>query len=112
MCSAARGANVVWLTIPCTPNYAVDSGFADVVRQRAHHRRRGTDRGFVRVLDLDRQSVPNHQFRSAYGGVDPARPDGNHFSDDGALAAARWMSPILLGDVAPPTRVQRLDPPR
>ena len=98
---------------PVHAQLPVDPGFADVVRQRAHHRRRGArDRDFVRVLDLDAQVCPNHQFRSAYGGVDPARPDGNHFSDDGALAAARWMSPILLGDVAPPTRVQRLDPPR
>ena len=108
----ARGANVVWLTIPCTPNYPSTPGSPTWYVNERTIAGAARDRGFVRVLDLDAQFCPNHQFRSAYGGVDPARPDGNHFSDDGALAAARWMSPILLGDVAPPTRVPRLDPPR
>ena len=108
----ARGANVVWLTIPCTPNYPSTPGSPTWFVNERTIAGAARDRDFVRVLDLDAQVCPNHQFRSAYGGVDPARPDGNHFSDDGALAAARWMSPILLGDVAPPTRVQRLDPPR
>ena len=108
----ASGANVVWLTIPCTPNYPSTPGSPTWFVNERTIAGAARDRDFVRVLDLDAQVCPNHQFRSAYGGVDPARPDGNHFSDDGALAAARWMSPILLGDVAPPTRVQRLDPPR
>ena len=112
MCSAQRGANVVWLTIPCTPNYPSTPGSPTWYVNERTIAGAARDRGFVRVLDLDAQVCPNHQFRSAYGGVDPARPDGNHFSDDGALAAGAL-------DVADPARrcraadaVQRLDPPR
>ena len=107
----ARGANVVWLTIPCTPDYPSTPGSPTwFVNERAIAGV-ARDRDFVRVLDLDAQVCPNHEFRAEYGGVDPARPDGNHFSDDGALAAARWISPILLGDAPPPEPVQRLTPP-
>jgi peptidoglycan/LPS O-acetylase OafA/YrhL len=98
----ARGATVVWLTIPCTPEYPSTRGaplwsvnertIASVAR----------DRAFVHVLDLEEQLCPGHAFRADYRGVDPVRPDGNHFSDDGALAVARWMTPVVLGDVAAP----------
>jgi peptidoglycan/LPS O-acetylase OafA/YrhL len=98
----AHSANVVWLTIPCspdtgsgrgTPTWDVNTSVIGAVPR---------SRPFVRVLDLDAQLCPAHAFHSAYRGIDPARPDGHHFSDDGALAVAQWMMPILLGDVPPP----------
>jgi peptidoglycan/LPS O-acetylase OafA/YrhL len=106
-----RGATVTWLTIPCQPDLSSARGtptwvvneriIADVARSRP----------FVRVLDLDAQLCPGHRFRGTYAGVDPARPDGRHFSDDGARAVADWIMPILSGDAAPPeavaTRVDR-----
>jgi hypothetical protein len=98
----AHGANVVWLTIPCTPSFPSNRGSPTWFVNEHTITGVARDRPFVRVLDLDGQLCPGHGFRNDYGGIDPARPDGNHFSDEGALAVARWMAPILLGDVPPP----------
>jgi peptidoglycan/LPS O-acetylase OafA/YrhL len=97
-----RGADVVWLTIPCTPD--AGSGRGTTTNTVNDKIIRGVQRAreFVRVLDLDAQLCPRHQYRSDYGAVDPARPDGRHFSDDGAREVANWMIPIVLGDAPPP----------
>jgi peptidoglycan/LPS O-acetylase OafA/YrhL len=107
----ARGAHVVWLTIPCTPDYPSTAGSPTWFVNERTIAGVARDRDFVHTLDLDAQLCPGHQFSGAYNGVDPVRPDGNHFSDEGALAVARWMLPIVLGDIAPPEPVRRLPPP-
>jgi hypothetical protein len=108
----ARGANVVWLTIPCTPEFPSGPGSPTWFVNERTIAGVARDRDFVRVLDLDAEVCPGHAFRADYGGIENARPDGNHFSDEGAVAVAGWMNPIVLGDTAPPAPGnRRLAPP-
>ena len=40
---------------------------------------------------------PNGQYSNTVDGVDDARPDGFHFTDEAATALARdWLGPLLL----------------
>ena len=98
---SARGAPVVWFTIPCE-NAPIETRFTAVVRQPADDSRSSPRRGpAVHVVDLDHElcrNGPSHD----YAGVHDARPDGAHFSDAGALAVAKWVMPIVLGDRAEP----------
>ncbi|HEX5096770.1 MAG TPA: hypothetical protein VFX21_12175, partial [Acidimicrobiia bacterium] len=98
-----RGATVVWTTVPCSNDDPSDYGSPvwwvnrDTIHALARSRR-----DTVRLVDLEAELCPGHRPRAEYRGVDPARPDGRHFSDDGALALAQWMMPIVLGDAPSP----------
>jgi hypothetical protein len=97
---SARGAPVVWFTIPCekeinepgTPLWDVN-----------HHtiRALAASRPAVRVVDLD-HALCSQGPMSSFGGVAVPRPDGAHFSDAGALAVARWVMRIVQGRVPNP----------
>jgi hypothetical protein len=95
---SARGAKIVWLTIPChegdqPDNTRVVEHLNDVQIRGVASRRPGV----VRVVDLDREVCPAGQFRMSYGNVAQARPDGAHFSDAGAEAVAGWLMGKILG---------------
>jgi hypothetical protein len=45
----------------------------------------------VRVVDLDAEICAGGRFHANYAGVTDFRPDGAHFSDEGAQAVARWL---------------------
>ncbi len=50
------------------------------------------------MIDLYGQLCPGGHFDASYGNVADARPDGAHFSDQGAEAVAGWlMNKILTG---------------
>jgi peptidoglycan/LPS O-acetylase OafA/YrhL len=90
---AARGAHVVMLTAPCNgaePGNDADAKLLndDVIRPAAAARPAVTH-----VLDLAAEVCPGGQFLGSYGGAADARPDGLHFSDDGADALATWLGP-------------------
>lgn len=97
---SARGAPVVWFTIPCeqeptapgTPLWFVN-----------HHtiRRLGATRSAVHVVDLD-HAICAHGPMHSFGGVAQPRPDGAHYSQAGALAVSNWVMPIVLGHVPNP----------
>ena len=58
--------------------------------------------------DLFDQLCPNGQYSDQLWGIDDARPDGMHLSDEAATELARrWLGPLVLqvGGVAPPTDV-------
>jgi hypothetical protein len=102
----ARGAVATWLTIPCSPDTPAGPGTPLARVNGGTIARLDRRRDDVRVLDLADRICPGGAFGPAFASPD-ALPDGRHFSDAGALEAARWMMPILLGDAAasgaPPT---------
>jgi peptidoglycan/LPS O-acetylase OafA/YrhL len=106
-----RGAKVAWMSIPCastdtsgpgTSIWAVNRTIARLDRSRPE----------VRALNLDQTLCPQHEFVAAYNGVDSARPDGWHFSDDGAIAVAEWMMPMVFGEQPLVAMPQPLPPHR
>jgi hypothetical protein len=99
----ARGGQIVWLTAPCDKNVPVDKKNGLWYVDERTIPRLAASRPSVHVLDLDAQLCPGGKYQSDFGGVHDARPDGAHFSDAGALAAANWFMPIVLGQApAPP----------
>jgi len=95
---SARGARVVWLTIPCLLD--ADSSEGNLIwKVNRTIKRLSYAHSSVSVLDLDAELCPEHTFRSTYRAVDPARPDGAHFSDPGAFAVADWLMGLVLQDV-------------
>jgi peptidoglycan/LPS O-acetylase OafA/YrhL len=95
--ASARGAKVVWLTIPCrkddTPDMQrITEHLDDVQLVRVARARPQT----VRLVNLHDELCPNDQFRMSYGNVAVARPDGAHFSDAGGEAVANWVMQQIL----------------
>jgi peptidoglycan/LPS O-acetylase OafA/YrhL len=95
--ASARGAKVVWLTIPCrqgdTPDITkIIHHLDDYQLARVAKARPGT----VRLVNLHDELCPNDQFQMSYGKVATARPDGAHFSDAGAEAVANWLMQQVL----------------
>jgi hypothetical protein len=99
---SARGAGVVWLTIPCEHELIARGSALWHVNRRTIPAL-AASRPSVHVVDLDHELCkdgPTH----AYAGLPDARPDGAHFSDAGAEAVSDWLMPIVLGDAPnPPT---------
>ncbi|MGZ4734228.1 MAG: acyltransferase family protein [Acidimicrobiia bacterium] len=58
---------------------------------------RPQNRGKVVSPDLHSLLCPNGRFRTSFGGVAVVRPDGEHFSADGAKAIARWLETVVPG---------------
>ncbi|HEX5616302.1 MAG TPA: acyltransferase family protein [Acidimicrobiia bacterium] len=96
---SARGARVVWLTMPCvrepvdpdTPARIERYNDVQLGRRLADARPETVD-----VVDLHGKVCPDGTFASTIGAVTDARPDGNHFSDPGADAVAAWLMPKLV----------------
>jgi len=93
-----RGAPVVWLTIPCDTQSGSGRG-TPIWSVNRTIRRLSYAHPAVRVVDLDAELCPGATYRSEYRGVDPARPDGRHFSDAGALATVGWLMQHVVGIV-------------
>jgi hypothetical protein len=101
---SARGAPVVWFTIPCE-NEPIRGGSPLWHVNRRTIPELAASRRAVHVVDLDRElcrNGPSHD----YAGVVGARPDGAHFSDAGALAVANWVMSIVIGDAPNPTATE------
>jgi hypothetical protein len=105
---SARGAPVVWLTIPCE-NAPIRPGDPLWFVDRRTIPRLAASRPAVHVVDLDHE-LCSHGASHAFGGVPEARPDGAHFSEAGALAVADWLMPIVLGRVPNPATNAEQDP--
>lgn len=100
----ARGAPVVWFTIPCE-NEPIRRGSPLWQVNRRTIPELAASRPAVHVVDLDHElcrNGPSHD----YAGVFDARPDGAHFSDAGALAVAKWVMPIVLGAAPNPPAIE------
>ena len=92
---SARGARVDWLTIPCLDDASsAEGGFIWRVNRTINRLSYAHDA--VGVVDLDAELCPDHTYTSRYRDVDPARPDGAHFSDAGAHAVADWLMGMVL----------------
>jgi hypothetical protein len=94
---SARGAKVVWLTLPCTEGDQPEH--TKMKRYLSEHQIGGVAKrrpDAVRVLDLNREVCPAGQFSMSYAGIESARPDGAHFSDEGAEAVADWVMKQVL----------------
>jgi peptidoglycan/LPS O-acetylase OafA/YrhL len=94
---AARGAKVLWMTIPCTQQQTPDQrDLVDHLNEVQIPRLAQRRPNEVRVVDLHGELCPDDEFRMAYGDVPMARPDGAHFSDEGAQAAGDWLMRQVL----------------
>jgi lysophospholipase L1-like esterase len=96
---SARGAKVVWLTLPCgqtdQPEHTASKQYLNGHQIGGVAKRRPNT---VRVVDLNLEVCPGGQFSMSYGGVEQARPDGAHFSDAGAEAVADWLMKQVLAN--------------
>jgi hypothetical protein len=98
---SARGAPVLWLDVACEdgpisahePFWVLDYQTIPSLAM---------SRPAVHPVDMNRLLCPGGPPSSSFHGVDNFRPDGAHFTDAGALAVARWMMPIVLGQKAAP----------
>ena len=97
---SARGAGVVWLTIPCE-NALIARGSPLWYVNRRTIPALAASRPSVHVVDLDHELCQNGP-RDDYAGVPEARPDGAHYSDAGAEAVSEWLMPIVLGSAPNP----------
>jgi len=101
---SARGAPVLWLDVACEdhairahePFWYIDY---QTIPDLAATRRA------VHPVDMNRLLCPAGPPNRNFDGVTDVRPDGAHFSDAGALAVARWLMPIVLGQEPAPRRV-------
>jgi peptidoglycan/LPS O-acetylase OafA/YrhL len=94
---SANGAKLVWLTMPCwQTDQAEHRETIDHMKEHQLGRLAERRADAVRVVDLDAEVCPGGEFRMDYAGVEMARPDGAHFSDDGARAVANWLMGKIL----------------
>ena len=101
---SARGAPVVWLTVPCEPQMPNVPGSPLWTVDHRTIRALDASRPAVHVVDLDHALCAQGPMHS-FGGVAVPRPDGAHFSPAGALAVSSWLMPIVLGRAANPSFV-------
>jgi hypothetical protein len=99
---SARGARVAWLTIPCGDEPYTPGEPFWVVNERTIPRL-AREHPAVRAVDLDAELCGDGPPGSDYRGVEGFRPDDAHFSDEGALAVARWVMSVVRPDPPPPT---------
>ncbi len=100
----ARGAPVLWFNAGCegAPIRRLDKlWYVDYRTIPAL----AASRRDVHVVDMNHLLCPDGQPNTDFGGVHDVRPDGAHFSDMGALAVARWLMPIVLGEQPAPPRI-------
>jgi peptidoglycan/LPS O-acetylase OafA/YrhL len=112
----ARGAGVVWLTMPCVSDHTppgplsgTDAFELDRVvdlNTRIIPELLARRSGSVRSIDLFAAMCPDGEFQRSFGDAPDARPDGLHFDHEGAWAVAGWLLPQLLGAPDPAFEVQ------
>jgi peptidoglycan/LPS O-acetylase OafA/YrhL len=102
----ADGAVVVWLTGPCieeTERAGPFAGTSVFEPERTEHLNdviipqvaaANPDR--VRVIDINGEICPGGDYTEQLYGIDGARPDGLHFSDEGSFATSEWLGPQVL----------------
>lgn len=106
---AAQGARVMILTVPPpTPgSTSVLPGLDETTRidaiNRVYREAASTTAGEVRVLDFSAIVCPGGKCRTKAGGVE-LRPDGSHFSPDGARAVGADVSAAVLACWHDPSR--------
>jgi hypothetical protein len=106
---SARGAQIVWFTVPCENEPIVRGSPMWVVNRRTIPKL-AASRPAVHVVDLDHELCARGATDS-YAGVTDARYDGAHFSPAGALAVAKWVMPIVLGRKPNPRTSDETVPP-
>ena len=99
---AATGAKVLWLNPPCVDTNRkpgiIDN---DEAERRLEHMRQAfvpvvAGAVAVQAVDFDDHLCANG-FSDQVDGIDNARPDGFHLTDEAAGALAyRWLGPIIL----------------
>jgi hypothetical protein len=101
---AARGAPVLWFDIGCEdqpiephqPFWVIDyQTIPDLAASRPA----------VHPVDMNHLLCPGGPPSATFDGVKDVRPDGAHFSDAGALAVARRLMPIVLGQQPAPPEI-------
>ena len=101
---SARGAPVLWLDIACEdaavkprdPFWAIDYKTIPAL---------AASRPAVHEVDMNHLICPGGPPNPDFGGVTNVRPDGAHYTDAGALAVAKWLMPIVLGEQPAPRRI-------
>jgi hypothetical protein len=99
---SSRGARVVFFSIACENNTAIERGEPFWYVNRGTLPLLARSRPSVRLVDLDALLCGGGRMRNSLGGVAGIRPDHAHYSDAGALALARWLMPIVRGRVPGP----------
>ena len=103
--AASHGAEVVLLPIPPRRDSLLSDLDRDGRRERLMREemlRYAEDHPGVRLLDLYEQVCPGGDCERPVDGFDPAwRPDGFHFSAEGARWVADWVTPQLIDLDAP-----------
>ena len=98
---AARGAPVLWLDIACEDNpITPNEPFWNVDYRTIP--RLAASRSAVHPVDMNHLMCPSGPPNPTFHGVTNVRPDNAHYSDAGALAVARWLMPIVLGQEPAP----------
>jgi SGNH domain-containing protein len=104
----SQGGRVIWLTAPCAapaPSrvrfWSSDAGELTALKRLNRlisSLPAAVAPARLRVVDLFARVCPNGHFTARLDDVENARPDGLHFSDDGADRVAEWLCPDLLED--------------
>jgi hypothetical protein len=100
----SQGASVTWGITPCVSDeHATGSVFAP---DRKVHQVRvlealAAEHVGLRLVDLDPLACPGGRFTNTVGGISNFRPDGVHYSDDGAEWMASRLVPMLLEPWSP-----------
>jgi len=104
---SSRGARIVWVQAPCArspsgdPSTATSSGPYETARVRHLNEviapRLAEGRDDLALFDLFDIVCPEGEFVESLGGVEELRPDGVHFSRDGAMWLAETHGEALLG---------------
>jgi peptidoglycan/LPS O-acetylase OafA/YrhL len=94
----ARGATVVWMTIPCLRDASAEQRALIDDYNTRFLPRLVRERPQVRIYDLAGKVCPDGGFTDSIGGIDGFRPDGAHFSDSGSDWVASWFMPDVLRD--------------
>ena len=59
----------------------------------------------VHEVDMNHLMCPGGPPNPVFDGVPDVRPDVAHYSDAGALAVAKWLMPIVLGETPAPRSI-------
>jgi hypothetical protein len=102
---AARGAQVLWLNTACYGDKPIEPHDLFWIRNTQTLPKLAASRASVHLVDMNRLLCPTGPSSPAFRGVHDVRPDGSHFSDEGGLAVAHWLMPIVLGEKDAPPRI-------
>ena len=100
----STGATLVWTTSPCVQSDLWDPRLDSAEANRrsdyfnAHYIPDLAAAGPVDIADFDAVLCPTGEFSTTVMGVEGARADGFHLTDEAAaVVAERWLGPYLLG---------------